>query len=205
MSRALGSSGDEMDLRWSCSLQSCVQRTPSRLGQALMSLRSTSSALPCLSLMGSKYTCPSPRGAPYLQVGDGLQHLEACLQRAGAGGLGGGEALLQPGDLLPQRKSCMRELEQQSSTSTMGIWSSGDQQIYLFKLLTNLLVGWKRWRRLLDTECFLPGAGALHCSVRRGGGERRRSLTLEQKKKPAGSSQTPILMRNLIGLQAQTT
>lgn len=35
----------------------------------------------------------------------------------------------------------------------------------LFKLLTNLLVGWKRWRRLLDTECFLPCGGALHCSV----------------------------------------
>lgn len=37
--------------------------------------------------------------------------------------------------------------------------------MYLFKLLTNLLVGWKRWRRLLDTECFLPCGGALHCSV----------------------------------------
>lgn len=36
---------------------------------------------------------------------------------------------------------------------------------YLFKLLTNLLVDWKRCRRLLDTECFLPCCGALHCSV----------------------------------------
>lgn len=39
------------------------------------------------------------------------------------------------------------------------------KEMNLFKLLTNLLVGWKRWRRLLDTECFLPCGGALHCSV----------------------------------------
>lgn len=54
ISRAVGSSGDEMDLRWSCSLPSCIQRAPSKLGQVFMSLRSTSRALPCLSLMGSK-------------------------------------------------------------------------------------------------------------------------------------------------------
>lgn len=36
---------------------------------------------------------------------------------------------------------------------------------YLFRLLTNLLLGWKRWRRLLETECFLPCDGALHCSA----------------------------------------
>lgn len=38
-------------------------------------------------------------------------------------------------------------------------------KIYLFRFFTNLLVGWKRWRRLLETECFLPCDGALHCSV----------------------------------------
>lgn len=49
---------------------------------------------------------------------------------------------------------------------------------HLFKLFTNLLVGWKRWRRLLDTECFLPGAGALHCSV---WGEEQESQVMTQK------------------------
>lgn len=54
MSRAVGSSGDEMDLRWSWSFPSCIQWSPSKLGQVFTSLRSTSRALPCLSLIGSK-------------------------------------------------------------------------------------------------------------------------------------------------------
>lgn len=58
MSKAVGSSGDEIDLRWSWSLESCTQRIPSRLEEAFMSFRSTSRALPCLSLIGSKYTWP---------------------------------------------------------------------------------------------------------------------------------------------------
>lgn len=52
-------------------------------------------------------------------------------------------------------------------------------KIYLFRFFTNLLVGWKRWRRLLETECFLPCDGALHCSVRTNRKEKRIVLTWE--------------------------
>lgn len=39
---------------------------------------------------------------------------------------------------------------------------------HLFRFLTNLLVGWKRCLRLLDTECFLVFNGGLHCSKHTG-------------------------------------
>ncbi len=59
VSSALGSSDEqEEDLRCSWNLLTGIQRTPSSGAHALMSFISTNTALPCLSLMGSKYTCP---------------------------------------------------------------------------------------------------------------------------------------------------
>lgn len=59
VSSALGSSDEEEDdLRCSWNLLTGIQRKPSSGAHALTSFISTKTTLPCLSLMGSKYTCP---------------------------------------------------------------------------------------------------------------------------------------------------
>lgn len=58
VSRAVGSSGDDTDLRLVCSLQMGTQRTLSKVWLVFTSFRVTMRMLPCLSLMGSKKTCP---------------------------------------------------------------------------------------------------------------------------------------------------